>query len=418
MPKTREKHKFCRIGLTIGAGGFSPNQIRHGVRRFATGRTEWLVREWLPQYEGSVEALLAWKPDGLIVRGSIAREQLESLRKLQIPTVWIHRAPFEGPYMFLDISHESAGRLAAGHFQTLGYRHFAAVGFEHTEWSDQRLNAFCEELPHIISKFFIPPEQRIPIFRRSAPRPSLALQKFFRELPKPCGVFCVHDTIALEALDDCRLAEIGVPDELAILGANDYDALCEMTRPQLSSVRYPWEHLGYLAAEWLDRILLGEPLPGNRHLVLEAEKVVQRQSTDIAALQDPVLAEALRYIQQHACDPLDVNGLLEIIPINRRRLERGFRVAIGRSPHEEIRRVQMEHAKRVLGETNLSIPEVADRVGLSESHFPKVFKAETGMTPSEYRKTLRSGFHDDLRTVINLEEVRGPEGFSARGRDR
>ena len=61
---------------------------------------------------------------------------------------------------------------------------------------------------------------------------------------------------------------------------------------------------------------------------------------------------------------------------------------LGRSPKEEITRVQIERAKRLLTETNLSAAAIAEKCGYSQpKYFSQVFHAKVGYSPGAYRRS-------------------------------
>jgi LacI family transcriptional regulator len=122
--------------------------------------------------------------------------------------------------------------------------------------------------------------------------------------------------------------------------------------------------------------------------------VVVRQSSDTMAVEDPLVARAVRFIWEHACDPIQVKHVAARLPISRRYLEVRFRRLLGRSLHEEIRRVQLERAMRLLADTDLPIDRVAEAAGLSaSSELSQAFRRQLGITPSQYRKQFPLPHH-------------------------
>ena len=67
-----------------------------------------------------------------------------------------------------------------------------------------------------------------------------------------------------------------------------------------------------------------------------------------------------------------------------------FKAATGQTPGEAIRRRQFEEARRLLGETELSVTLVAERSGFgSSSDFARRFRAMEGKSPLEFRRQAR-----------------------------
>ena len=120
--------------------------------------------------------------------------------------------------------------------------------------------------------------------------------------------------------------DLAVPEEVAVLGVDDEEEICELCDPPLSSVIPNAELIGYRAAELLDRLMAGgraEPL----NQVVPPLGITTRQSTDVLAIDDPDVAAAVRYIREHACRGAGVEDVLEHVPVSRSILERRFRKA-------------------------------------------------------------------------------------------
>ena len=137
-------------------------------------------------------------------------------------------------------------------------------------------------------------------------------------------------------------------------------------------------------------MMKGETLAPTAHLIPPVG-VATRQSTDILAVADPKIAGALRYIREHACEGIGVNDVLRHCPMARRALESRFKQLLGRTPRQEILRGQLNRVKELLVGTELPVWEIADRTGFDPEYLSVVFKQETGVAPSEYRRKYGLG---------------------------
>ena len=183
----------------------------------------------------------------------------------------------------------------------------------------------------------------------------------------------------------CKYAGLHVPEEVALIAGSTDDLMIEMVQPPLSSVDIPLEKIGYEAAASLDILMHGKRVPQLQ--LLPPLGVAMRQSTDVLAVDEPEIRDALRFIRENANKPIGVPDLLQAVPLSRRMLERQFKKLLGRTPLEEIRRVHIEVAKNLLTNTNLPIPNVANAAGYAwTEHFVTVFRSAVGMTPLAYRK--------------------------------
>ena len=214
-------------------------------------------------------------------------------------------------------------------------------------------------------------------------------------LPKPVGVMACNDDRGREVLEACRVAGLRVPEEVAVVGVDNDELLCELADPPLSSVVLNAEAGGYRAAALLDQMMRGRNRKPQR-LLVEPMHVVARRSTDIVALDDPEVAAAVHFIQDHATEPIGVSDIVEEVMISRRALELRFQRAIGRTPHAEIRRVRLERATRLLVETDLPITRVAEVSGFGQaSYLSQVFSQAFGSTPARYRRRMRGGSSEE-----------------------
>jgi LacI family transcriptional regulator len=198
-----------------------------------------------------------------------------------------------------------------------------------------------------------------------------------------------NDDRGREVLEACRAAGIRVPEELAVIGVDNDELLCEVADPPLSSISLNAEGVGYRAAELLDRMMRSNYRKPHR-LVAEPLHVITRRSSDTIAISDPEVAEALAFIHYHATETIQVDDIVQRLAISRRNLEIRFQQHVGRTLHAELQRVRLERARRFLAETDLPIPKISEAVGYNTpSYFIQVFRSEMGTTPARYRRQLR-----------------------------
>ena len=192
------------------------------------------------------------------------------------------------------------------------------------------------------------------------------------------------------ALDVCRELDIAVPEQVAVIGVDNDERLCQLCTPPLSSVIPDSRGAGYEAAQLLDRMMRGEKVPADA-MLLSPLGIAERQSSDMYAVDDSDIATALRYIREHACEGISVSDVLRVVPLSRRMLEHRFQKVVRRSPHAEIVRIRMERATRLLRETDLSLADIARRAGFASAiYLSKSFKNYTGVSPRAFRTDGRS----------------------------
>ena len=285
------------------------------------------------------------------------------------------------------------------HLASLGFKNFAFFAIGNTCWSQFRIEAFQREVAsrdgniHIFPYAGKGPRIFYPVWEMKYTK---IVQRWLERLPKPIAIWSLSDTLAIRLLEGCRRAGIHVPEEVAIIGTLNDPVLCSVMTPALSSIDLNSPQMGYVAAMRLDKKMNGiipEPAP----VIVAPTGVVPRQSTNIVAIPDKVVAEVVRIIRQNASGNITVEQISNIVDISRSSLQRRFRKYIGRTIEKEILHTRMERAKLLLRETRLSLPTIAYRVGFSSSdYFIQAFRRETGMTPNSYRKQALFQPDDDV----------------------
>ena len=125
----------------------------------------------------------------------------------------------------------------------------------------------------------------------------------------------------------------------------------------------------------------------HKRLEIPPVGIATRQSTDLVAVEDERLAQAVRFIRQHSQEVISVEDIARAAGISRSLLERKFRDAFGRSPWEHVLQLRLRHAEQLLSQTRLSITEIAERTGFgAPEYFSAIFRKLTGMTPRAARK--------------------------------
>ncbi|HWB52816.1 MAG TPA: substrate-binding domain-containing protein [Tepidisphaeraceae bacterium] len=366
----------------------------------------WLFRVYRGIYGHSSKYLVRWfedwNPDGIICQ--IYDDRLAKVyRDTGKPVIELFESRPESEFPRILPDDVATGELAARHFLERGFRHFAFFGAPWMLWSREREAGFRAEIhremrrraemageSNIDSTFTLntygsKDRPRAAAFAGSHGRRAAAMGEWLNSLPKPVALFSVNDLWGFELLQAARESGLHVPEDVAILGVDNEELLCEIAHPPLSSIRIGGEQMGRLAVSLLDDLLHRKKAAQEISRVPPME-IVTRQSTDVLAVDDPDVALALRHIRQHAVEGLSVKQLLDTVPVNRRTLERRFVSVLGHTPLEEIRRVRLDRAKTLL-QTDLPIYEVARRSGFATPEYLATsFVQAKGITPTAYRR--------------------------------
>ncbi len=170
----------------------------------------------------------------------------------------------------------------------------------------------------------------------------------------------------------------------------------------MTSVDLSGERVGYEDSKLLDRMMAGEAAP-SKPIYFPPRLVVTRCSTDIFAIEDPYLVQAIRFIRERACQGIGVEDVVAAVPLSRSILERRFKQVLNRSPKAELLRVQLGQARQFLVETDLSISDIVEKTGFSSlKHFCDIFRKKSTCLP------VPTGRKTSLRHDVGKLTIRGP----------
>jgi LacI family transcriptional regulator len=329
------------------------------------------------------------RPEGLITE--MLPIKTAQLLSLNIPTVITDSDRVYSGHVSIDVDDWKIGEKAASHFAAGGFRHFAFFG-NTTDYSRQRQKGFVENLK--LNGFgcssYISSEKATPRYMEFYPTVTARIADWLTSLPKPVGLFAAHDPLGRLASEICRQSLLAIPEEVAIVGANNDELICNLSYPPLSSVGIPWTQIGKMTGELMERLIRKKSGAGRNYLV-EPESVIVRESSNLIAVSDPQLRRALEYMREHYQDPINLKFICGRLKINRRSLELKFRKHLSRSPRDEIVRLRIEKAKSLLLHTNREMEWIAEQSGFtSAERLSVVFSSTVGLPPAAYRRTHRT----------------------------
>lgn len=333
-----------------------------------------------------------WEGDGVLAWLGAGDDLAAFVGSLRCPTVDFSMRRPNRRFARVLQDHAHTARLVAEHFLARGFKHFAFFS-DSDNWSfEERGRAFmaalraagrgCEWLV-----WRAPARQRGGRREWSLRRSWLAAR--LRRGPKPLAVFAANDQLALDVLETCEASGLRVPEQVAIVGAGDYLLAADAMRTPISSVDTNFEELGYRGAELLDRLMRGERVPRDP-IRVSAARVVVRKSSDIFAVREPRVVRALHYIGDHFRDPIGVDDVARVAAMSRRALHQAFLEHLGRTPGDRIRGVRLEHAKKLLAESDYKVAAIAGLSGYQSSNsFCVAFTKTEGLSPAAYRRSIR-----------------------------
>lgn len=310
----------------------------------------------------------------------------EALLELGLPTV-IADTDIQYPGVTsIDVDDWQVGAEAARAFAQAGYRNFACLG-NLTPYSQQRIEGFQRELGDV-EQIAIRQEEAFDEARYSEDfvQPQDALRTWLKSLPKPVGIFAVHDPLGRFLCSACRQMGLRVPEDVAVIGANNDELVCGLSYPMLSSVSIPWDTIGEAVGDAMHTLLAGEASPPDP-IRVPAGGVVLRHSANHLAIEDPTLRRAMSYLSERIQDPITVEILCDELRIGRRGLERKFREYYHCTPWEMLCNLRITRAKHLLSESNHPVSTISELCGFNDpERMAVVFKRIEGISPSAFRK--------------------------------
>lgn len=363
--------------------------LLRGIMAYVGEHGPWSI--YLPE-QGRGEAppgwLKRWHGDGIIAR--IETPQIaRAVARTRLPAVDVSAARLLPSIPWVETDDEALTRAAVDHLLQRGFRQFGFCGEPRFNWSKWRREHFEQMVAASGGQCHVNESTTAPGKPVSYQREHRRLVAWVRKLPKPIGVMACYDIKGQQLLDACREAGVAVPEEVAVIGVDNDDLLCNLATPPLSSVIPNTHRTGYQAAALLGRMMAGEKLDEQSHRIPPLG-IATRQSTEILAIDDPEVATAVRFIRQRACEGINVADVLKDVPLTRRDLESRFRRILGCTPHKEIVRVRIDRVKQLLSETDLPMGRVAQLAGYTHvEYMSAAFKKRVGLSPRQYRSTAQ-----------------------------
>jgi len=387
-----------KVALLIETSRGYGRGLLRGIMKYSRLYGPWQFYLTPGDFEQIVPRMKDWKGDGIIAR-VFNKKTANLLLKAGIPIVALDLSPeiakvfLRKGVRFVELVSDSQGatQMAMEHLIGKQFQQFAFAGYYGQIWSEKREKTFIDQMSqkgYQAHVYRMPQREGVPL---NWEKEEQILAQWLKTLPKPIGLMACNDQRGREVLDACNLAEIAVPEEISVIGIDNDELLCELSYRPLSSVALNAVQGGYLAATALHEMIRGGSME-NKKIIVPALHVVERRSTEVVAIDDPDVATALQFIHMQSPDQLTIENVVESTCVSRRVLELRLRKQLGYTILQEIQKVRIERAKRLLLETDYAISQIAEIVGYSTgSYLIQIFRCKVGMTPSKFRKKMRNG---------------------------
>lgn len=372
-----------RIILLLETSRAFGRQLIIGIARYSRLNGPWSFYKEPIDLKSSIPHLTTWKPDGIIMRDSLITEEL---LKLEVPTILaIHSSSYPKDLPVIKTDSFSIAKMASDHLIGKGLKNFAFCGFDDYDWSKERglyfshFNSEAGYKTHI----YIHPKR---IKKNDWENEQQHVSRWIKALPKPVGIFACNDDRGQHILEVCKMINLKVPEDVTVIGVDNDPMVCDISDPPLTSIALNVESAGYEAAKFMDVMITTKKISG-KQIMVSPTHIVERQSSDILAVNDSEVAQAIYFIKKNANNKILVKDVVKTTHLSRRTLERRFKQTIRRSIYSEIKRVRIELISKMLIETDLPISHISSFFNFTDvEHISRYFKMEKGVGLREFRK--------------------------------
>ena len=376
--------------LTDFSSGYSRNLLK-GIVRYSKEVGNWSFQR-MPLYyrmlygeNGVVEWAKKWQADAIIAQ--LTDVNIELLNDLNIPIIVQNYRDRNKAVSNLTGDYFNTGVMAAKFFLNRGYRNFAFYGFKGAIWSRERADGYSHEIEKQEYKLAILENDNKD--REEWSYNHTVLGNWLQSLPKPVALFACDDHFALQISETCNVYNINVPDDIAILGVDNDDLLCNISDPPLSSIVLDVENGGYNAGKLLHQLITKE-ITEPFNIVVNPLIIERRKSTEKYAVSDKNIRTILNYIEKNYANHLSVEELVKQVPLSRRVLEKKFKEETGESLYQYIQNYRIDQFTSLLITTDYSLFEAALQSGFENyKNVSRIFRKYKSLSPAEYRKRYK-----------------------------
>ena len=365
-------------------------RLLQGVLHYADETEQWVVCKMPAEYkrklgmEGVLSYAQRWRAD-VIIGQFEPDDDVMMLRDSGFVTIAQDYISKFDCIPNITADYEKTGEMAASRFLSRGFQHFAFFGFNGVCWSDERCDGFRHRIEQagFGDQFYKYDRQRIDNLWSYDPD---ELIEWIESLPKPIAIFACDDNQGSILLQACNVCGVKMPSEVAIIGVDNDEVLCNMSAPSLSSINIDIEGGGYSTAKMAER-MKKDPSYRGEDIILRPMSIVSRMSSNIFATRDTAILTALQYISANIDHRIMVKDVLDQVPLSRRLLEQRFLKETGTTLYQYITQLRMDRFAQLLLESNDSIANIAIRMEEEDTKsISRRFLAVKGCTPSEFRK--------------------------------
>lgn len=381
--------KKKKVFIHLDSGRGYSRELLKGICRYNNEFTHWEII-FQPAYylepddfsRVNLELIQAHRPDGCILAYC---RNISELVKKNIPVIQTTSINRIESTPCIVGNYDADGRIAVEYFMNLGFRNIGFFGVNNLSWSKGRRDSLRKHCGiHKMNLHVFDHETNIEDF--SYANHVGKLVRWLKSLPKPIGILACNDDFGQILINACHMSGIRIPHDIAVLGVDNDEMICNITFPNMSSISRNLIKTASDICILLSKMMDGEKLL-NKTINTDPVGVVVRQSTDTIASEDGEVVRAITFIRNNAHLPIMVDEVVAATSLGKRRLHTRFKEVTGYSIHREIQIARLQRFKKMLRETNKSINEISYQMGFQDvSHVSRWFHSLEGMSPTGWKK--------------------------------
>jgi LacI family transcriptional regulator len=379
---------MAKILLLIDFSSEFSRGILKGLIRYSKDHGPWIFYR-LPSYyktlygeKGVIQWAKEWKADAIIARWD--EEGTHLLTSLNIPIILQNYKSRSDYFSNLTGDYIGTGEMAAQFFIKRRYRNFAFYGNKGVIWSQERAKGFRKEIEKIEGNYYYFESENLDGEQWSSSH--LQLDNWLLSLPKPIALFACDDSFALRVSEICKINNIAIPDEIALMGVDNDELICNLSDPPISSIVLDVEKGGYEAGRLMDQLIhhqRKEPF----NIVIRPTRFELRKSTEKYNITNEYILQVVHYIEKNFASEINIEELTRLVPLSRRNLEVKFKNEMGTTIYQFILNCRIDYFTHLLLTTNRPLFDLAIDAGFSDyKNISRLFKRMKGCTPLEYRE--------------------------------
>lgn len=379
---------MIRILILIDSSTEFSRRFLGGLIKYANDNGSWTFYRFPSYFKnlygemGVLERIKEWKIDAVIAQWEY--DEVDFLEYLKIPVFLQNYKNRDIKFSKICGDFKKVGAMAALFFVKRGFHNFAFYGHKDFIWSKDRGEGFRQEIQKIGGNYYYFESELLNDFYWGDTHNKL--NDWLVSLPKPVALLACDDIFALQITEICKVNNIKIPEDLALMGVDNDELICNLSHPSISSIQTNDEYGGYTTGKMLHFMIINnDKKPFN--IIIEPIRIILRQSTEKYICSDKFISKIITFIDQNSTSKLAINDLVEIVPLSRRKLEKKFKEATGSSIYQYILDKKVELISHEMLTTDKSFLDIAIAVGFNDvRNAYRIFKIKTGYTPIQFRE--------------------------------